>query len=119
MARFGERQRVRAAIGPSTGASPSVRIAVRGTAFLWVGRPHRSCVARPDNEVGRSLPNSVINQLASNNALALLADVASQDVADAVELLIRTARRPTEICHLTDSCLQWDERVREDGSLDR
>jgi ribosomal protein L37E len=73
----------------------------------------------PDDEVGRSLPNSVIKQLASGHALALLAELANQDVADAVELLIRTGRRPTEICHLTETCLQWDERVREDGTLDR
>ncbi len=73
----------------------------------------------PDDEVGRSLPNSVIKQLASKNALALLVDIANQDVADAVELLIRTGRRPSEICHLKETCLQWDERVREDGTLDR
>jgi integrase len=73
----------------------------------------------PDDEVGRSLPNSVIKQLASNDALAFLAELSNEDVADAVELLIRTGRRPTEICHLTETCLQWDERVREDGSLDR
>jgi integrase len=73
----------------------------------------------PDDEVGRSLPNSVIKQLASNQALAFLAELTNEDVADAVELLIRTGRRPTEICHLAETCLQWDERVREDGSLDR
>jgi hypothetical protein len=73
----------------------------------------------PDDEVGRGLPNSVIKQLASNQALAFLAALSNEDVADAVELLIRTGRRPTEICHLTETCLQWDERVREDGSLDR
>jgi len=73
----------------------------------------------PDDEVGRSLPNSVIKQLASGETLGRLADLSNQDVADAVELLIRTGRRPTEICHLTERCLQWDERVREDGSVDR
>ncbi len=73
----------------------------------------------PDDEVGRSLPNSVIKQLASNDALALLAELSNAEVADAVELLIRTGRRPTEICHLTETCLQWDERVREDGGVDR
>jgi integrase len=73
----------------------------------------------PDDEVGRSLPNSVIKQLASPQALAVLAELADRDVADAVELLIRTGRRPSEICHLPATCLQWDERVREDGTLDR
>jgi integrase len=34
-------------------------------------------------------------------------------------LLIRTGRRPAEICHLRTTCLQWDERVRDDGTLDR
>lgn len=61
----------------------------------------------------------MVKQLASSNALSLLAELANQGVADAVELLIRTGRRPSEICHLTETCLQWDERVREDGSLDR
>ena len=61
----------------------------------------------------------MIKQLASTQALAFLTELSNEDVADAVELLIRTGRRPTEICHLTETCLQWDERVREDGSLDR
>ncbi|MHB1838109.1 MAG: hypothetical protein ACYCXW_24440, partial [Solirubrobacteraceae bacterium] len=73
----------------------------------------------PDDEVGRSLPNSVIKQLASPQALAVLTEVADEDVADVVELLIRTGRRPAEICHLAASCLQWDERLREDGTVDR
>ena len=73
----------------------------------------------PDDEVGRSLPNTVIQQLASPQALAALVEQSGQDVADAAELLIRTGRRPSEICHLTEGCLQWDERVREDGTLDR
>jgi integrase len=76
-------------------------------------------VRDPDDEIGRSLPNSVIKQLASAKALALLAEVATAEIADAAELLIRTGRRPAEICHLPTTCLQWDERVREDGTLDR
>ncbi len=73
----------------------------------------------PDDEVGRSLPNSVIKQLASLEALAALAELSDEDVACVVELLIRTGRRPAEICHLPATCLRWDERVREDGTLDR
>jgi integrase len=73
----------------------------------------------PDDEIGRSLPNFVIKQLVSSQALALLAEVSTPEIADAVELLIRTGRRPAEICHLRVTCLQFDERVREDGSLDR
>ena len=73
----------------------------------------------PDDEIVRSLPNCVIKQLVSRQALALLAEVATPGIADAVELLIRTGRRPAEICHLPVTCLQWDERVREDGSVDR
>ena len=73
----------------------------------------------PDDEIGRSLPNSVIKQLASPKALALLAEVATAEIADAAELLIRTGRRPAEICHLPTTCLQWDERVRDDATLDR
>jgi len=73
----------------------------------------------PDDEVGRSLPNSVIKQLASPKALAVLAELADEDVSDVVELLIRTGRRPAEICHLPVTCLQWDERLREDGTVDR
>jgi integrase len=73
----------------------------------------------PDDEIGRSLPNPVIKQLASPQALTLLADVSTADIADAAELLLRTGRRPAEICHLRTTCLQWDERVRDDGTLDR
>jgi integrase len=73
----------------------------------------------PDDEVGRSLPNSVVKQLASSKALAALAGLSDEDVADVVELLILPGRRPAEVCHLPASCLQWDERVREDGTLDR
>lgn len=73
----------------------------------------------PDDEIGRSLPNVVIKQLASTQALTLLAEVATAEIADAAELLIRTGRRPAEICHLRVTCLQWDERVRDDGTLDR
>ncbi|MGH2895405.1 MAG: tyrosine-type recombinase/integrase, partial [Solirubrobacteraceae bacterium] len=73
----------------------------------------------PDDEVGRSLPNTVIQQLAALPALARLVEQSGQDVADAAELLIRTGRRPSEICHLTVGCLHWDERMREDGTLDR
>ena len=49
----------------------------------------------------------------------MLAEVATPEIADAAELLIRTGRRPAEICHLRVTCLQWDERVRDDGTLDR
>jgi integrase len=73
----------------------------------------------PDDEVGRSLPNTVIKQLVAPRALARLVKQSGQDVADVAELLIRTGRRPSEICHLREGCLQWDERVREDGTLDR
>jgi integrase len=73
----------------------------------------------PDDEIGRSLPNTVIKQLAAPHALALLADISTPEIADATELLLRTGRRPSEICHLRGSCLQWDERVRDDGTLDR
>jgi integrase len=73
----------------------------------------------PDDEIGRSLPNAVIKELASTQALTLLAEVGTPEIADAAELLIRTGRRPAEICHLRTTCLQWDERVRDDGTLDR
>jgi site-specific recombinase XerD len=73
----------------------------------------------PDDEIGRSLPNSVIKQLASPQALAVLTEASTAEIADAAELLIRTGRRPAEICHLRTMCLQWDERVRDDGTLDR
>jgi integrase len=73
----------------------------------------------PDDEVGRSLPNTVIKQLVAPQTLARLVEQSGQDVADMAELLIRTGRRPSEICHLREGCLQWDERVREDGTLDR
>jgi integrase len=73
----------------------------------------------PDDEIGRSLPNAVIKQLVAPDALGLLIETSGQEVADIVELLIRTGRRPAEICHVSAGCLQWDERAREDGRIDR
>ena len=73
----------------------------------------------PDDEIGRSLPNTVIKQLASPQALRVFAEFATAEVVDAAELLIRTGRRPAEVCHLKATCLQWDERVGDDGTLDR
>jgi integrase len=73
----------------------------------------------PDDEIGRSLPNTVIKQLAAAPALALLGEVSTPEIAVAAELLLRTGRRPSEICHLRTTCLQWDERVGENGTLDR
>jgi integrase len=59
-----------------------------------------------DDEPGRALPVGVLNQLIT--ALPLLEQSASPALRAAVELLMETGRRPTEICKLSWDCLDQD-----------
>jgi integrase len=59
-----------------------------------------------DDEPGRALPAGVLNQLIA--ALPVLEASAGPDIRAAVELLMDTGRRPTEICMLGWDCLDQD-----------
>ncbi|HUZ26487.1 MAG TPA: tyrosine-type recombinase/integrase [Streptosporangiaceae bacterium] len=59
-----------------------------------------------DDEPGRALPAGVLNQLIT--ALPLLERSAGPALRAAVELLMETGRRPTEVCRLGWDCLGQD-----------
>jgi integrase len=59
-----------------------------------------------DDEPGRALPASVLNQLIA--ALPALEESAGPAVRAAVELFMDTGRRPAEICQLGWDCLDQD-----------
>jgi len=79
--------------------------------------PHK--LARDiEGEPERALPQAVIDQLLAPEAIALLRGRAGEAVACALELQMRTGRRPQEIAHAPFNCLEHEERVREDGRLE-
>jgi integrase len=78
----------------------------------------RAVARDPDGEPERALPQAVIDQLLSAEALALLHETAGEALACAVELQMRTGRRPQEIAHAPFKCLEHEQRVREDGKLE-
>ncbi|MFJ4917184.1 MULTISPECIES: tyrosine-type recombinase/integrase [unclassified Streptomyces] len=64
-----------------------------------------------DSEAGRDLPAEVMTQLCQH--LDGLETTGAPEIRTAVELVIDTGRRPTEICRLPYDCLERDE----DGKL--
>jgi integrase len=76
-------------------------------------RPRRY---RPDDAVGRALPDVVMAQLLSADNLALLESRAGQTVRAAVELGAGVGRRTSELCALRYDCLDYDEHTGEDGT---
>jgi integrase len=71
-----------------------------------------------EGEPERALPQAVIDQLLAPEAIALLHETAGEAVGCAVELQMRTGRRPQEIAHAPFRCLEHEQRVREDGKLE-
>jgi integrase len=76
-------------------------------------RPRRP---RPDDAVGRALPEVVMAQLLSPESLDLLESLAGQTIRAAVELGAGVGRRTAELCALRSSCLDYDEHAGEGGS---
>jgi integrase len=76
-------------------------------------RPRRP---RPDDAVGRALPEAVMAQLLSPDSLALLESRAGQTIRAAVELGAGTGRRTAELCALRYACLDYDEHTGQDGT---
>lgn len=77
-------------------------------------KPARDLEGEPE----RALPQAVINQLLAPEAITLLRQRAGEAVACAIELQMRTGRRPQEIAHAPFSCLEHEQRVREGGGLE-
>ena len=75
-------------------------------------------VRDPEGEPERALPQVVIDQLLAPEAIALLRETAGEALACAIELQMRTGRRPQEIAHAPFNCLEHEQRVREDGKLE-
>jgi integrase len=76
-------------------------------------RPRRP---RPDDAVGRALPEVVMAQLLLPGNLALLESLAGQAIRAAVELGAGVGRRTAELCMLRYDCLDYDENTGEDGT---
>lgn len=72
--------------------------------------PSRPATSPSDDEIGRSLPPVVVQQLLSSESLDLLASVWRPDAPRFVLLLAETGRRPMEICGLRPGCV--DEGAR-------
>ena len=88
-----------------------------GFAFYDADAP-RALTRDPEGEPERALPQMVVDQLLSPEAIALLHEIVGDAVGCAVELQMRTGRRPQEIAHAPFSCLEHEQRVREDGKLE-
>ena len=86
-------------------------------AFLDADVPRR--LARDvEGEPERALPQTVVDQLLSPGVIAVLRERAGEALACAIELQMRTGRRPQEIAHAPFRCLEHEQRVREDGKLE-
>ena len=77
-------------------------------------KPARDLEGEPE----RALPQTVIDQLLAPTAIGVLHECAGEAVACAIELLMRTGRRPQEIAHAPFRCLEHEQRLREDGKLE-
>jgi hypothetical protein len=71
-----------------------------------------------EGEPERALPQAVIDQLLSPVAITALRERAGDALACAIELQMRTGRRPQEIAHAPFRSLEHEQRVREDGTLE-
>ncbi len=72
----------------------------------------------PEGEPERALPQTVIDQLLAPDTITRLHEAVGEALACAIELQMRTGRRPQEIAHAPFKCLEHEQRVREDGKLE-
>jgi hypothetical protein len=78
----------------------------------------RAPVRDPEGEPERALSQAVIDQLLEPAALELLHETVGEALACAIELQMRTGRRPQELAHVPFKCLEHEERMREDGAVE-
>ena len=88
-----------------------------GFAFYDADVP-QTLMRDPEGEPGRALPQAVIDQLLSPEAIAQLHEIVGEAVGCALELQMRTGRRPQEIAHAPFKCLEHEHRVRQDGTVE-
>jgi integrase len=71
-----------------------------------------------DGEVGRSLPQAVVDQLLSERYIARVAARFGEDMRALIQVLTDTGRRPDEACALRATCLEKSEFIdSETGEL--
>jgi integrase len=80
-----------------------------------IRRAERPRSTRRDDEVGLALPDVVMAQLLSAEALAALEALAGPTIRAAVELGAGVGRRTAELCSLRLACLDHDTHTGEDG----
>jgi hypothetical protein len=97
---------------------PGPRVGLAEQFALVDGDVPRKPARDLEGEPERALPQAVIDQLLARDAIARLHERAGEAVACAVELQMRTGRRPQEIAHAPFNCLEHEQRVREDGRLE-
>jgi integrase len=73
----------------------------------------------PDDDVGSSLPQAVMDQLLSSSSLELFEKLFGPEIRAAVELQAGVGRRTEEICSLSWDCLDFDEQRGETGEVRR
>ncbi|MGH2842926.1 MAG: tyrosine-type recombinase/integrase, partial [Solirubrobacteraceae bacterium] len=96
--------------GPAAGLSDQF--------VLYDADSPRAAMRDPEGEPERALPQVVIDQLLIAEAIALLRETVGEALACAIELQMRTGRRPQEIAHAPFGCLEHEQRLREDGKLE-
>ena len=70
---------------------------------------------RRDDEVGRALPQVVLDQLLNSENLHRLDELAGPTITAAVQLLAGVGRRTAELCSLAFDCLDFDVHIGDDG----
>ncbi len=82
-------------------------------------RDHPPPARREGDEVGRALPEAVMAQLLSADALGLLETMSGPGTRAAVELQAGVGRRTAELCGLAFRCLDYDQQPGADGEIRR
>ncbi len=82
-------------------------------------RDHPTPARREGDEVGRALPEAVMDQLLSAESLGLLEAMSGPATRAAVELQAGVGRRTAELCGLAFCCLDYDQRAGTDGEVRR
>ena len=82
---------------------------------IVIRRGERPRARRRDDEVGRALPQVVLDQLLSSENLHRLDELAGPTITAAVQLLAGVGRRTAELCALAFDCLDFDVHLGDDG----
>lgn len=100
-------------------ARPGQAIAGLPDDFVFRRRDHPAPARHEGDEIGRALPEEVMAQLLSAEALGLLEAMSGAATRAAVELQAGVGRRTAELCGLAFSCLDYDHQTGADGKARR